>query len=167
MENWIAISDEYAVSDAGRLYSFERRGWRGGYMKLGNLDRDGYVKIGLRSNGQRKWMRFHRLVCEAFHGPAPEGCVVDHRNRDKLDNRAENLWWVSWAENNAKDQFGEAGSNAKLTEKEVREILRDPRSYGELGKVYGVHRLTIRDVKKNRTWRHVVREETSDCTQNP
>ena len=163
MENWEPISEQYAVSDMGRLYSWPRwggvsgrGGTHGGYMKLTNLDKDGYVKIGLRMKGQRKWYRFHQLVCEAFHGPRPEGCVVDHRNGDKVDNRATNLWWVSLAENCAKDQFGEASPRAKLTEKQVRKIRGDSRSYRALAEVYSVHPMTVRDVKKRISWRHLV-----------
>jgi hypothetical protein len=133
----------------------DRGGTTGRYMKLGNLDKDGYVKIGLRMKGQRKWYRFQQLVCEGFHGPRPEGCVVDHRNGNKLDNRASNLWWVSKAENSAMDQFGEDSSRAKLTEEDVRAIRASDMSYGSLGKVYGVHPMTVRDVKKHITWRHL------------
>lgn len=40
----------------------------------------------------------HRLIAEAFI-PNPENLpTVDHLNRDILDNRIENLKWVSWSE---------------------------------------------------------------------
>jgi hypothetical protein len=36
----------------------------------------------------------HRLICEAFHGPAPEGMrLVRHLDGDKPNNRADNLAW--------------------------------------------------------------------------
>jgi hypothetical protein len=42
----------------------------------------------------------HRLVCEAFHGPAPEGKnVVIHENENALDNRPENIRWGTQKEN--------------------------------------------------------------------
>lgn len=46
----------------------------------------------------------HRLVAEAFiYNPDPENKrFVDHINRDRLDNRVENLRWVS-AEENARN----------------------------------------------------------------
>jgi hypothetical protein len=33
----------------------------------------------------------HVLVWEQHHGPVPPGSEIHHRNRDKLDNRIENL----------------------------------------------------------------------------
>ena len=45
-------------------------------------------------------MKVHRLVCEAFHGPAPEGqAVVIHLDEDATNNRPENLKWGTQKEN--------------------------------------------------------------------
>lgn len=45
----------------------------------------------------------HRIICEAFNGPAPEGKpVVDHIDDNRANNRPENLHWVSKKENNSK-----------------------------------------------------------------
>lgn len=41
-----------------------------------------------------------RLVCEAFHGPAPfEDAVVMHLDDNSLNNRPENLKWATQWEN--------------------------------------------------------------------
>jgi len=45
-------------------------------------------------------MKVHRLVCEAFHGPAPDGrSVVIHLDEDATNNRPENLKWGTQREN--------------------------------------------------------------------
>jgi hypothetical protein len=41
----------------------------------------------------------HILVCTAFHGECPEGYECDHINGSKLDWSADNLRWVTRAEN--------------------------------------------------------------------
>jgi hypothetical protein len=45
-------------------------------------------------------LKIHRLVCEAFHGAAPEGKpYVIHIDEDAHNNRPENLRWGSQEEN--------------------------------------------------------------------
>jgi hypothetical protein len=47
-----------------------------------------------------KRVALHRLVCEVYYGPAPEGKPwVNHKNGVKTDNRPENLEWTSISEN--------------------------------------------------------------------
>ena len=47
-----------------------------------------------------KRTRVHRIVCETFHGPAPEGkTIVHHKDERKDNNRASNLEWSTQSEN--------------------------------------------------------------------
>ena len=62
--------------------------------------------------------KIHRLICEAFHGPAPDGKpIVLHLNENALDNRPENLKWGSQKENLNMPKFieyckGRTGENS-------------------------------------------------------
>jgi len=60
----------------------------------------GYKYVNLCKDGKPKKYTIHRLV--ALHYiPNPENKPqVDHRYRDKTDNRVENLRWVTSSENN-------------------------------------------------------------------
>ena len=60
-----------------------------------------YKSIYYRGHGNFK---IHRIVCEAFNGPAPfPRAVVIHINEDAHDNRPSNLKWGTQKENlNAK-----------------------------------------------------------------
>lgn len=45
-------------------------------------------------------IRVHRVVCTAFHGPAPyEDMVVDHIDTNRCNNRPENLRWLTRLDN--------------------------------------------------------------------
>lgn len=52
---------------------------------------------------KRKTYKIARLICEAFHGPAPKGTVCMHLDENPKNNRPENLAWGTQKENlNAK-----------------------------------------------------------------
>lgn len=54
----------------------------------------------MRFNYQGKTYKVHRLVCEAFHGPAPDGRpVCMHINENNQDNRPSNVMWGTPKEN--------------------------------------------------------------------
>lgn len=93
----------YEVSTAGEVRSVPRTG-KG---RWGTLDRPGVVLKAqvCRSTGYakvricgRSWA-VHRLVAQAFLLPCTGECV-NHKNGDKTDNRAENLEWATYSQNN-------------------------------------------------------------------
>lgn len=102
----------YEVSNQGRVRSLDRQiqvsmamksGLRVVYTKTrrGKLIAPQLVKVTgyvqLRIGKAR--FRIHQLVARAFCDGYAEGLVVNHKNGDKLDNRAENLEWVTRSQN--------------------------------------------------------------------
>lgn len=66
--------------------------WTFGYVNTG-----GYRVVFVRG----KHYLVHRLICEAFHGICPpDKCQADHIDRDKSNNRPENIRWVTCSGNN-------------------------------------------------------------------
>lgn len=88
----------YRVSSLGRV-----RGVTSSLM-VGVRMPSGYLQVTITSNrsptGKQLKAYVHRMVCEAFHGPQPEGLEVRHRDGDNSNNRADNLCWGTRAENN-------------------------------------------------------------------
>lgn len=59
------------------------------------IDSSGYAVC----NTGSKLVRMHDFVMAHVHDEKPAGCFIDHINRDKLDNRLQNLRFVTPEEN--------------------------------------------------------------------
>jgi len=144
-------SSGYFVSDYGAV-----RNPSGRILKP-RLHTSGYMRISL---GASREAYVHRLVLEAFVGPAPIGYVADHINRDRSDNKLTNLRWLSQYENLLRriHPCGENRPAAILKEDQVRVIRAGPFYLGRdgvLAKEYGVAAKTISDARRGRTWTHL------------
>lgn len=96
----------YEASNHGRIRSvdrFVRNKWGSFTKRCGQIlkltPHRGYFSIRL-SNGERI-INFgvHQVIAMAFHGLPPFGMVIDHVNTNKIDNRPENLEYVTNSEN--------------------------------------------------------------------
>lgn len=67
-----------------------------GEIFIPRIDRDGYYK----TQWYGRTILVHRLVAELFIPNPDNKPCVDHINHNRLDNRVENLRWVTVKENN-------------------------------------------------------------------
>lgn len=86
--------DRYQISNLGRVYSNSRQ------IILKPHIRVGYYAVCLSKNDNKKTVYIHDLVARAFLTPQ-EGLVINHIIGNKLDNRVDNLEFVSYKENTA------------------------------------------------------------------
>lgn len=110
-ENWRPVSGyegAYEVSDQGRVRSLDRIA-RDGKRLRGRVLRPfvmptGHVRAVLVKDGVRRTLKVHRLVLQAFVGPAPEGTEALHRDGNAGNNTLSNLRWGTKSEN-SRDQI--------------------------------------------------------------
>jgi len=107
-ETWkpvVGYEGSYEVSDQGRVRSLDRFViTRGGVRKRtkGKILRTsvmnmGYLQVSL---GRAKKVTVHRLVLEAFVGPAPEGSEACHYpDPDRSNSALSNLRWRTRSDN--------------------------------------------------------------------
>lgn len=94
------------VSNFGRVRTHDRYYERtGGKRRVRGrelaqcITKYGYAEVAITVDRKHLRFRVHRLVAAAFVPGHFEGSVVDHLDCDKLNNRADNLEWVSVSEN--------------------------------------------------------------------
>lgn len=177
-ETWkdvVGYEQSHAVSNIGRVKLKDRTFIR----KCGkicnikekilkpHLEKNGYYRLSLRFMGTRRIFTVHRLVCEAFHGPAPVGRPwINHINTIRQDNNSSNLHWCSPMENiHHSIQLGTinvVGINnpaAKLTEDQVLEICdlldNSKLTQKQIAKKYNTVQSVVSAIKVGSHWNSI------------
>ena len=167
LEQWRPIPGYEGWYDASSLGRIRRvlacRGATAGRF-LRQAAQGEYLAVTLYRNDQRRKFGVHVLVASAFHGPRPSGLIVNHKDTNKHNNRAENLEWVTYqrnAEHAAENGLhggrplkGEDNPRAKLTAEQAREIRELKGQVGArvLAKRFGVSRSAIQFIHQGKHW---------------
>lgn len=154
---------DYAVSEDGDVMRVTDGVTRKrGFMPAGNFH-DGYRRFKLTIAGKKTTVLAHRLVCEAFHGPAPdEKHQVAHGDGDRANNHYTNLRWATCQENlddrktHGTETRGERNGRARLSAAQVAEIRRSyTGKYGDIARLareYGLSHSAMRSICKGDHW---------------
>lgn len=162
-ETWRALplvgfEGAYEVSDAGRLRRvLASQGTYAGYVFRPTRFANGYLAVTLTLGAKRGKFYVHELIALAFVGPRPPGFQVNHIDRDRTNNRAANLEYVT-PSGNTLHGIATRGTGAKLNEAQVLAIrarLADGARNAALAREYGVDPDTISHIKRRVTWSHL------------
>lgn len=92
----------YEISNLGRVKSLPKFYCNNSTLHkerfLKPQNKKGYYQVALLKNGKPKWISVHRLVAEAFIEKPPY-LQINHKDGNKLNNRADNLEWCTGREN--------------------------------------------------------------------
>jgi hypothetical protein len=167
----VGYKEVYQVSSHGRVKRIAGgSGTHPGKVLTPAKANTGYLVVTLCKNGNRQYALVHRLVAEAFYGPAPSPeHQVNHKDGVRDNNHVRNLEWVTATENNRHAyreldkqlacSRGEERHNAKITRDDVREIRRlyatGKYTQTEIAERFGVQTGIVWSVVHGKTWRHV------------
>jgi hypothetical protein len=100
-ERWKPVVgfERFEVSNEGRVRS------PSGRILNARTSTGNYHVVTFNINGRKETRRIHRVVLEAFVGPAPEGTFGCHIDGNPANNRLSNLRWDTQA-NNLRDVVG-------------------------------------------------------------
>lgn len=169
----------YEVSDDGRVRNaFTKKSLRPRLSTSGYpiVDLHVGVRYGLSEEAKQTTRLVHALVCEAFHGPCPDGMEVAHNNGIRTDARADNLRWDTHKENSADrvahdtHNRGARNPGVKLTENDVHAIRRRAaagESQHALAAVYGVSQPQIGRIISRKKWGWLPDETTPVVATSP
>ena len=110
---------DYIVFDTGDIVSAKRH-----LLMKQTVDKKGYAYVSLCKGGKYRRFAVHRLVAQAFcEKTSPDQICVNHKDENKLNNRADNLEWCTYQYNN---NYGTARTRAAKTRaKAVKSISAD------------------------------------------
>jgi hypothetical protein len=154
---WVeGFEGDYSITDKGEVWTFKHAL---AHRLNTRTSKDGFLRVSFSQDRVVTSPTVHHLVMAAWgqHLPKPEGkgkLIIIHKNRDKTDNRLDNLMWWRGAPPNSKTNEGEFREHKysqyqaqeawnmmvsrKYTRQEIMEALNVP--YHFLANVAAGHR---------------------------
>lgn len=161
MENWKQITDaptdNYYISDLGRVKVI-RKGSE--TIKTGFHQSNGYLAVVFGHSDRRN---VHRLVGE-YWCDRPEGTeCLNHLDGNKQNNRADNLKWVTYAENNQhafdtglQNGFSENHwkSIPKKTVLRIYKLKKEGKRVGQIAEIIDLNYGTLKGIYSGKNWKY-------------
>lgn len=173
---WETMQRKYAISNMGRLASYQKLVQKDGTLLKGS-EIEGYKVLRLRVQGAYVAFLFHRMVADYFckKGKAGNDFVI-HLNHKKQDNRASNIKWANKEEVAAhsknspavkayrklmQEKAPEIKKGLKLSiaqVKQIKTLLNNPKrklTHKQIALKYGVSEMAITRMKRGENWGYI------------
>lgn len=150
----------YYATEDGRVFSHTRpiytkdgvyRYHKKGREVIGEISIHGYRRLILSKDGKIEKVFLHRCVAKCFHGNSDNLPFVNHKDGNKLNNRKENLEWVTAQENTVHAiSTGLAKTTPRILSEDIENKIREEYVYRSsefgvvsLAKKYGVSKSLV------------------------
>lgn len=133
--------------ETGKVFSRMIRGSEGELTELKGSDCNGYLVHSLKYNGIKKQVKAHQVIWISVNGfYNKEEYQIDHINRDRKDNRIQNLRLVTAKENNANQDRWEGGFTEE--QKDAMFLLHNEghMSFRELAEDFGCSKSRVHQI---------------------
>lgn len=150
----VGLEGRYKVSNLGNVYSVKNN-----LIMKPYKSKRGYYTVNIpKENRKIKVCTIHRFVANAFI-PNPENKrEVNHIDGNKLNNRVENLEWVTPKENNnhaRRTGLRKSDGDIPVIQYDLEgNFIARYKSYSEASRVTGIKRCNIGNVASKRLTRH-------------
>lgn len=134
-------------------------------FKTNYIDKDGYLRVWVKTSFGRKFIPVHRIVAMTFVKGFALKKVVNHKDGDRKNNYYKNLEWITASENErharnvlGKKCLGEKASRSKLKTQDIIAIRRLRElglRYSDIASTFPVSQSQIARVCKRKNWPHV------------
>lgn len=162
----------YAVNIKGDVLSYPKN-WRNKETKLltPRLHTNGYLRVQLSKNKQKKDFYIHRLVALTFLPNLDNYKQINHKDLNKKNNNISNLEWCNSSYNQShgfkngareRDFYKKISLKGQGLRKYKLDCQRAERirylyenceyTQVELGKMYGVSKTSVQEILKNRRY---------------
>lgn len=88
------IETNYSINEEGKVYNNKTK-----KLLKGSIGNTGYISVRLTIQGKKKGFMVHRLVAQTFIPNPKHLPIVNHIDGNKINNRVENLEWVTQSQN--------------------------------------------------------------------
>ena len=147
--------ENYTINEDGVIINTNS-----GIERKPRLETNGYYRICLTTDKKRKYLYIHRLIALAFIPNPDNKPFIDHINRNRGDNRIENLRWATRSENR-RNRSCISNTGLQFISKKIDKKMKQGFNYR-----FEIHRPELKHVYNNKDLEPVIEYRNKFCAEN-